>query len=87
MKDTLKRILTDPDTNLPITKPMQPLNDEDLDWLTAVENRLIRMRKREDATNDRRLSTDITDTIERVDWLRQMLGARLGRGRNGQAPG
>lgn len=58
---------------------MESLNDEDIDWLTTVENRLIRMRKREDATNNRRLSTDITETIERVDWLRQMLAGRLNR--------
>lgn len=57
---------------------METLNDQDLDWLTAVENKLIRLRKRE-AANANRLCGDITETIERIDWLRQMLAGRLGR--------
>lgn len=57
---------------------METLNDTDLDWLTAIENKLIRLRKRE-AANANRLCGDITETIERVDWLRQMLAGRFNR--------
>jgi hypothetical protein len=58
--------------------PMETLTDSDLDWLTTVENKLIRLRKRE-AANTSRLCGDITDAIEKVDWLRQMLAVRFNR--------
>lgn len=43
---------------------METLNDSDLDWLTFVENKMIRMRKRE-AANTNRLCSDITEVILR----------------------
>ena len=57
---------------------METLNDQDLDWLTNIENKLIRLRKRE-AANANRLCLEITDCIKCVDELRQFLAARLGR--------
>lgn len=57
---------------------METLNDADLDWLTAVENRVIRLRKRE-AANAARLDPEIADVIAAVDRLRVMLAARFGR--------
>jgi len=57
---------------------METLTDSDLDWLTTVENKLIRLRKRE-AANTNRLCGDITEAIEKVDWLRQMLAGRFNR--------
>jgi hypothetical protein len=61
---------------------METLNDSDLDWLTAVENRLIRLRKRE-AANTARLGPEIDEAIKSVDWLRVMLAGRL-KPRSGQ---
>jgi hypothetical protein len=55
---------------------METLTESDLEWLTAVENKLIRLRKRE-AANANRLCGDITDAIEKVDWLRVMLAGRF----------
>ena len=57
---------------------METLNDTDLDWLTAVENKLIRLRKRE-AANAARLDPEINDCIKIVDRLRVMLSGRLNR--------
>jgi len=59
---------------------METLNDQDLDWLTAAENRLMRLRKREAAnTNNFSILHDLSDAIELVDRIRGYLGARLGR--------
>lgn len=55
---------------------METLTESDLEWLTAVENKLIRLRKRE-AANANRLCQDITDAIEKIDWLRVMLAGRF----------
>ena len=57
---------------------METLTDSDLDWLTTVENKLIRLRKRE-AANANRLCEDITEVIEKIDWIRQMLAGRFNR--------
>lgn len=57
---------------------METLNDTDLDWLTTVENKLIRLRKRE-AANAARLGSEINECIESVDRLRIMLSGRLDR--------
>jgi len=57
---------------------METLNQEDLDWLTRTENRLIRMRKREAAnTNSPIMLADLTTAIQDVDDLRAWLAARL----------
>lgn len=57
---------------------METLNQDDLDWLTKTENRLIRMRKREAAnTNSRTVIDDITSAIQEIDRVRGWLGARL----------
>lgn len=57
---------------------LETLNEEDLDFLTRVENRLVRSRKREAANRDL-LSKDLTDCIQRVHYVRQMLQTRFGK--------
>jgi hypothetical protein len=57
---------------------METLTEDDLDWLTRVENRLITMRKRETAHRNL-LVRDITDTIKEMHGLREMLSARFGK--------
>ena len=57
---------------------METLTEQDLDWLTAAENRLIRMRKREAAnTNSPTVIDDLSDTIERIHQVRQWLQGRF----------
>lgn len=56
---------------------METLNEQDLDWLTKAQNRLIRMRKREAAnTNSRLVMDELTETIDHIDMLRQWLQGR-----------
>ncbi|MBN1253972.1 MAG: hypothetical protein JXA50_01695 [Deltaproteobacteria bacterium] len=58
---------------------METLNEQDLDWLTNTENRLIRMRKREAAnTNSRLIIDSLTETIKEIHELRQWLQSRFG---------
>jgi len=57
---------------------MEVLNEQDLDWLTGAENRLIRMRKRESACTKSKLIIDeLTDSIEHLHILRQWLQGRF----------
>lgn len=59
---------------------MESLNDEDIEWLANVANRLIRMRKREAAnTNSPLMIEALGDTIKEVVNARSWLGARLNR--------
>lgn len=60
---------------------LETLNEEDLDWLTRVENRLSTMRKRETEHRGARsiLVEDISYTIKRIRELRIMLQARFGK--------
>jgi hypothetical protein len=59
---------------------MESLNDEDIEWLAKVANRLIRMRKREAAnTNSPLMIEALGDTIKEVVNARSWLGARLNR--------
>jgi hypothetical protein len=55
---------------------METLTEQDLEWLTGVENRILVMRKRE-AANTNRLCADLTMAIKKVHWIRQMLQARF----------
>ena len=55
---------------------METLTEDDLDWLTRVENRLIAMRKRE-AAHRNTIVREITDTIDEVHDLRRWLSARF----------
>jgi len=58
---------------------METLNEQDLDWLTRVENRLIRMRKREAInTNSAYLIEYIGETIYKCHFTRQILQSRFG---------
>lgn len=57
---------------------METLNDQDIDALTEITNKLIRLRRRECA-NANRLSQDFTVAIEKVEWVRSLLCTRLGR--------
>lgn len=58
---------------------METLNEEDLDWLTRTENRLMRMRKREVAnTNSRIMVDDLTELIEKCHIIRQWMQSRFG---------
>ncbi len=58
---------------------METLNEQDLDLLTKIENRLITMRKRETSnTNSSMLIENMTDTIKHIHELRQFLQARFG---------
>lgn len=50
---------------------METLNEQDVDWLTKAQNRLIRMRKREAAnTNSRLMVEDLSDLIEKFENVR-----------------
>ncbi len=55
---------------------METLNEQDLDNLTKMQQRLMRMRKRE-AANTNRLCPDFTEAIQKIHWMRQMLQARM----------
>jgi len=57
---------------------MELLTEQDLENLTAMEQRLMRMRKRETANNNS-LTADFTEAIMKIHWIRQMLQARFGR--------
>ena len=62
---------------------METLNEQDLDWLTTAENRLIRMRKRESAnTNSRIMIDDLTELIEKCHTVRQWLQGRFNQKRD-----
>ncbi len=56
---------------------METLTEQDLEWLTTIENKMIRLRKRE-AANKNSLTGDITEIIEKLHWCRQMLQGRFG---------
>jgi len=57
---------------------LEILNEQDLDWLTRVENRLIRMRKREAAnTKSSFILNDLTELIEKCHTVRQWLQSRF----------
>jgi len=57
---------------------METLNEDDLIWLTKVQNKLTRMRKREAANaNWSTMIGDITETIQSVDNVRVWLGSRI----------
>jgi hypothetical protein len=59
---------------------METLNEQDLEWLTKAENRLLRMRKREASnTNSKLMIEDLTDLIEKCHTVRQWLQARFGQ--------
>ena len=57
---------------------METLTEQDLDWLTKAEERLMRMRKREAAnTNSRLMIDDLGEMIGKVHALRQWLQSRF----------
>lgn len=56
---------------------METLTEQDLEWLTTIENKMIRLRKRE-AANKNSITGDIAEAIEKIHWCRQMLQARFG---------
>lgn len=57
---------------------METLNEQDLDYLNNVENKLIRFRKREAAnTNSRLMIDDLTELIEKCHQVRQWLQSRF----------
>jgi len=58
---------------------METLNEQDLEWLTKAESRIIRIRKREAAnTNSGYIIDDLTEIIEKVHDLRRWLQSRFG---------
>lgn len=58
---------------------METLNEQDLEYLTKVENKLIRMRKREAANSKSMMMTQYLDeSINSIDDLRGHLAARMG---------
>jgi len=58
---------------------METLTEQDLDWLTKVENRLMRMRKREAYhTKSAYLIDYISETIGKCHIVRQILQGRFG---------
>jgi hypothetical protein len=58
---------------------METLNEQDIEYLTKVENKLIRMRKREVAnTNSLSVVDQLTDSIESIDEVRTWLASRMG---------
>jgi hypothetical protein len=64
---------------------MEVLNEDDLDWLTRVENRLITMRKRETEHHGNRgglVPNELTDAIKAVHNTRCWLQARFGKRRD-----
>ena len=58
---------------------METLNEDDLDYLTKTENKLMRMRKRESA-NTKSLLVDesLEEAIKAIDDARKWLSGRLG---------
>jgi hypothetical protein len=63
---------------------MEVLNEDDLDWLTRVENRLMTMRKREAAHRphsgpQRGLDAELHDSIKGIHNLRVFLQIRFGK--------
>jgi hypothetical protein len=56
---------------------METLTEQDLEWLTTIEGRLLRLRKRE-AANKNTLTEDFTEAIEKIHFCRQMLQGRFG---------
>ena len=59
------------------TTTMETLTEQDLDWLTQTQGRLVRMRKRESANTNKQVDT-ITDVIRHIHRLRQSLQSRFG---------
>ena len=58
---------------------METLNEDDLTYLTKVENKLIRLRKRETAnTNSLLMNDSIDEAIAAIDDARKWLGSRIG---------
>lgn len=56
----------------------EPINEEDLDWLTRVENRISAMRKRENEHHPKSFTESyMTGAIKEIHQLRQMLQARF----------
>ncbi|KKN01354.1 hypothetical protein LCGC14_1128510 [marine sediment metagenome] len=56
----------------------ETLNEQDLDWLTIAENRMVRMRKRETANaNSKIMIDDLTKLIEKTHTVRQWLQSRF----------
>ena len=59
---------------------METLNEDDLDWLTRVENRLLSMQKREAANTKSYWVTDtLKKTIGETHQLRQALQSRFNK--------
>ncbi len=56
---------------------METLTEQDLEWLTAIENKMLRLRKRETA-NKNMLTDRFTTIIKEVHFCRQMLQFRFG---------
>ena len=53
---------------------MEPLNEDDVEWLTKAANRLIRMRKREVANKNSPLvvatiGDAIKEVVDAASWL------------------
>jgi hypothetical protein len=61
---------------------MEVLNEEDLDWLTRAENRLVTMRKRETEHHGNRIGlapNELSDAIKAVHNTRVWLQGRFGK--------
>lgn len=59
---------------------MEPITEDDLDWLTRVENRLSGLRKRETEHRGTSLMChDLTESIKAIHRLRQFMQARFGK--------
>jgi len=57
---------------------VETLNDQDVDTLTKLENRLITMRKREAANaNSRMMIEEFSEAIKKIHTIRQDLQARF----------
>ena len=59
---------------------METLNEDDLDWLTRCENRMLQMQKRETAnTKSHWVMSELESAIEATHKLRQTLQARFNK--------